>query len=405
MTSQLRSHLRQLEHWLHAEALPLWWREGAVRPDGGFAETIGLDGKATRDPRRARVQPRQIFCFAQAGEMGWNGPWEEAMRFGLGFFDRVFLGQDGFYGALADANGTLLDAGFDLYNQAFALLGFASIAGALPAERDAMTARAEALLQNLRKRYGHPARGFEEDFPRRLPLCSNPHMHLFEAALAWEELEGAGQWSLLADEIAELCRNYFIDAKTGALREFFDGDWFPHPGEHGRVVEPGHQFEWAWLLARWADARGDRAALGHARQLFSIGITHGLRPDRKAAVLSLHDDFSVREPVARLWTQTEWLKAALRLAILSDGSQRRRYLESAGEACAALHRFLQAPVPGLWRDKMLPDGSFAEEASPASTFYHIVGAIRELRWALDRLDADAGAAMEQDKGKTLPAVA
>ena len=32
--------------------------------------------------RRARVQARQIFTYAVAGELGWTGPWREAVAHG-----------------------------------------------------------------------------------------------------------------------------------------------------------------------------------------------------------------------------------------------------------------------------------------------------------------------------------
>ncbi len=65
--------------------------------------------------------------------------------------------------------------------------------------------------------------------------------------------------------------DHFIDGGTGALREFFDHDWAPIPGDKGRIVEPGHLFEWAWLLLRWAERRGNAEAIVKARRLFAIG--------------------------------------------------------------------------------------------------------------------------------------
>jgi mannose/cellobiose epimerase-like protein (N-acyl-D-glucosamine 2-epimerase family) len=60
----------------------------------------------------------------------------------------------------------------------------------------------------------------------------------------------------MADEIAELALSKFIDPKSGGLREYYDGDWNAAPGVDGRIVEPGHQFEWAWLLLRWGQLAG-----------------------------------------------------------------------------------------------------------------------------------------------------
>ncbi|MBP2551187.1 mannose-6-phosphate isomerase [Neorhizobium galegae] len=381
MLEELTQAQDKLEHWLHAEALPLWRAKGFQGEAGGFVETIDLSGLATSVPRRSRVQPRQVYCFAEAGCRGWDGDWQTPTEQGLKFFDRVYLLENGFYGALATAEGEMTDDSFDLYNQAFAILSFVYTAKAFPDTTTAMAQRASQMLARLKAGYAHAEAGFEEAVPRRLPLCSNPHMHLFEASLACEAQAGFDEaaWRALSDEIAGLCMRRFIDATSGGLREFFNGEWAPFEGAKGRIMEPGHQFEWAWLLARWAERRGDTGALAKARRLFEIGEQYGICATRKVAIMALNDDFSVADPLARLWPQTEWIKSAAKLAVLSSGAERERYLASVLAACAALDVFLKVPLPGLWRDKLSADGQFVEEPAPASSFYHILCAIYELR--------------------------
>ncbi|WFU47194.1 mannose-6-phosphate isomerase Pmi [Sinorhizobium terangae] len=382
----IHSQARELADWLANAALPLWRQKGFDVAGGGFVETIDMEGEPTRADRRSRVQPRQVYCFAEAGRRGWPGDWRTVAEGGIAYFDRVYRLPTGFYGALADAEGALIDPSFDLYNQAFALLAFSYLAQVFPERSREMAERSNDLRQKLEAYCKHPIAGFEEDNPSRLPLGSNPHMHLFEACLACETVEGFDRvtWANLADEIAQLAMDRFVDAETGALREFFDHDWTPFPGEKGRIVEPGHQFEWAWLLLRWGERRGNAEAIVKARRLFAIGEEYGICPKRDVAVMTLLDDFSVADPVARLWPQTEWLKAAIRFAALTEGKERERYLASASRASAALGRFLETPIRGLWRDKQQADGAFVEEPAPASSFYHIVCAIYELEDCLKR---------------------
>jgi mannose-6-phosphate isomerase len=147
-------------------------------------------------------------------------------------------------------------------------------------------------------------------------------------------------------------------------------------------VEPGHQFEWAWLLTRWAQSRASAEALVKAERLFEVGLKHGICPTRRVAMMALRDDFTVHDSTARLWPQTEWLKSSLRLASVNSDLKRAYYLASAEEACAAMQLFLDVPTRGLWRDKMHLDGSFIVEPAPASSFYHIACAINELRLAV-----------------------
>ncbi len=393
-TAPFAGQVEALETWLSEAALPLWLEAGRDPVRGGFYERIQQNGQpSAADNRRARVQPRQVYCFAAAGARGWAGDWRGAAESGFAWFEKVYRRTDGFYGNLASQNGVPIDDGFDLYNQAFALFAFAEFGTAFPDRKAEMEAKAKALLQALKQTYAHPEKGFEEAVPVSLPLCSNPHMHLFEAALAWEAVAADPvPWTALADEIASLAMTRFIDAGNGGLREFFDHDWAPFEGDKGRIVEPGHQFEWAWLLCRWGESRGNTEALAKARRLFAIGIDHGICDQRQVAFMGLYDDFSVSDPVARLWPQTEWLKAAGVLARQSQGGERFAYLQEAVRACVALRKFLETPVPGLWFDKLRPEGEFVDEPAPASSFYHIVCAIYE---AQDTLRALVGEELKQ----------
>ena len=388
---RLTKALETMTTWLESAALPLWSSAGVEAATGGFHERIGQDGRPmVNDDRRSRVQPRQLYCFSAAHHHGLPGDWDMLVRNGLTYFENTFRKHDGLYGALASAQGDLINPEYDLYNQAFALFSFSQIASSFPDATMRMEEKAVELLRILTAHHKHPLAGFEHSDPPSLPLCSNPHMHLFEAALAWEALaERPEAWTALANEIADLALTKFIDQKSGGLREFFDHDWNPHPSDKGRIMEPGHQFEWAWLLARWGALRNNAAAIAKAERLFEIGIAHGMSDDGKVAIMSLYDDFSVHDAVARMWPQTEWLKAATKLAVVGRPERRGDYIASALKAAEAFSIFLSTPVHGLWYDKRRPDGTLVDEPAPASTFYHILCAIYEARDNVEALKASA----------------
>jgi mannose-6-phosphate isomerase len=195
-------------------------------------------------------------------------------------------------------------------------------------------------------------------------------MHLFEAALAWEAADADAGWAALGDELAALALERFIDSATGALCEVFDAEWNRLRGEAG-LIEPGHQFEWAWLLEQWGRARGDARAREAARRLFTVG-RRGFDAGRNTVANALHDDLSIRDAGARLWPQTEHLKAAL---VLGDET-------AALQAANGLVAYLDTPARGVWRERMRADGSFIEEPSPATSLYHLFLAIRELAHGL-----------------------
>ncbi|MEP0456562.1 MAG: AGE family epimerase/isomerase [Roseibium sp.] len=365
--------------WLMDDALPVWSAKGADKQYGGFHEALELpSGDGRQVPKRARVQPGQIYSLIEAGRLGWDGPVNDIVREGLDWYLEHFALEDGLIAAAVAPDGSVADARFDLYNHSFALFGLAQAAEILPELKTELLARSRDMLAVLRRQYGHAERGFREKNPDEAPLCSNPHMHMFEAALALEQIDADGPWLALSDEIAGLAMECFIDPVSGGLREFFDLDWSPMPDDRGRVMEPGHQFEWAWLLVRWGTLRDNAKTLQMARRLYQIGNTYGIDADRQVAIMALNDDFSVRDPLARLWGQTEWIKAAVALASQSTGIEREACLEDIVRSSDALYLYFDAAPTGLWRDKLKQDGSFVDEPAPASSFYHIVCAIAEL---------------------------
>jgi mannose-6-phosphate isomerase len=226
----------------------------------------------------------------------------------------------------------------------------------------------------IERHFRHDDLGYRSGDPSR-PFQSNPQMHLFEAALAWMVRDPSPPWSDLALRIADLAMTRFVNTSTGAVREFFDDRWAPAAGADGGIVEPGHQFEWAWLLWRWGRLAGARAGTDVANRLFEIGVDHGIDPVRNVTINALNHRLAPLDPSARLWPQTERIKASLLAAELAPGDREHR-LSRAIDGIVGLKRYL---LPnGTWRDKMNSDGQFFEEPAPASSLYHIVGAIAEV---------------------------
>ena len=362
-----------LKTWANHAAFPLWWSVGADHAGGGFFETIQQSGEAIDSPRRGRVLPRQIYAFAAARDLEWTGPWREAVDHGLRYYLDVYRRPDGLFRALVGPGGVALDDSAALYDQAFAMFALANACAATGRSdlRDIAVSVRETLFATLK----NPLGGFNESAPTDPPLHSNPHMHLFEACLAWNAIDSDPAWRALADEIAQLALSKFISPETGALREFFDDQWNPAPGVAGRIWEPGHQYEWGWLLLRWGQLAGRPDATAAALRMIDLAETKGVDPERGVGMNAMLDDMTVHDAGARLWPQTERIKAGV-LAAQVTGED--RWWGVAVEGAEGLLQYLRTPVPGLWRDKLKPDGAFVEEAAPASSFYHVVCAIVEL---------------------------
>jgi mannose/cellobiose epimerase-like protein (N-acyl-D-glucosamine 2-epimerase family) len=378
LMSEARELERHLLNWLVKDAYPLWGVAGVEQSTGAFVESLDQDGIPVAEPRRARVQTRQVYAFSQAAELGWQGPSGDLAKRGLRYFIDKYRRPDGLYRTLVAVDGTALDDSALLYDQAFALLGMAS-AHKISRATGEWEQQADVLLHALNRHLKRSNGGFDSGTDNRLPLLSNPHMHLFEACLEWRDLSANPAWPILADELGALALARFIDSTSGVLRERFDEAWNPIAGIEGRIVEPGHQFEWAWLLLRWRagaypDAR--RAAL----RLIEVGERAGICDG--VAVDGLLDDLTIHIASARLWPQTERLKAAALAATLTGDS---RHWMRAVAAAKALRKYLGTPTPGVWWDSLGADRTFLAGPAPAGNLYHIVTAILALTMALHHL--------------------
>jgi mannose-6-phosphate isomerase len=365
----------RLGNWLADSAYPTWARLGIDARSHGFAEAVGQNGVALPYARRARVHPRQIYAFAQAATFGWRGDVAGIVSSGIGYFTAHYRRRDGFFRTLVGADGAVLDDRALLYDQAFALLGYAAAAAALDDRRE-YEGRALELRRLIESRWRTPDGAFLSGDGGAGYRESNPHMHLLEACLAWAQIGNDPDWDAWVKTLVDLALRRFVRADSGALGELYTTTWQPASGLPGRAVEPGHQFEWAWLLLR-CERRHPEPLRTAALRLIAIGEDAGVHGG--VAVNTLLDDLTVQDPNARLWPQTERLKAALTAAQLTGEP---RFWSTAHAAALSLVPYLGTPLPGLWFDVRRPSGEFVDSPAPASTLYHLVGAIAALRAAL-----------------------
>lgn len=370
----LRGCAEHARAWLFEHALPLWWDKGFDTDTGCFHERMSLDGKPVVMERRVRVQARQTAVFARAGRLGWAGPWREAVRAGRDVLLSRGIRPDGGTRFKLDGTGQPLDDRRDLYDLAFVVFALGEGAAALGGDEEAIGA-ASRLVDWAEMHWAHPEGGyFEGEIMPPAPRRQNPHMHVFEALLSLFEASGEMEHLDRAGVIARLFCERFFDAKHGALPEYFDEAWRPVDGEEGKICEPGHQFEWSWLLHRWnALGGGDMGDI--AERLRVHAEIYGLDHASGFIFDELFVDGRARTASSRLWPHTERLKANL--------SRYERTLDpnaadSAVQAFDVLMNFCATPTPGVWRERRNAQGAYIPEDAPASSLYHIMFGMYEL---------------------------
>jgi len=356
--------IETLRAWLLTRALPLWLAHGIDHQAGGFHEALTHEGYACDTPfRRLRVAARQTYVFAQAHRAGVQGA-DAAVALGLRFLETHAALPDGGYAWRFSLKNTPTDTTRDLYDHAFVLLALAAAAGVV--QRAPLHARALALLDFMDAAFPHPAGGHAESLPPALPRRQNPHMHLLEALLAAYEAFGDAVFLQRANGLRRLFLERLLDPETGALPEFFDDGLHAERPGGVFVTEPGHHCEWVWLLHRHA-ALGGPFAEGEAAaaRLMDFVDRHGIHAGTGDLVDTVDSDGRQSARTARLWPQTERLKAAW---LRPDGPAAAR-----NNAADRLGVWLLPD--GLWWERRDEAGAFLPDASPASSLYHLTCAI------------------------------
>ncbi len=372
--------------WLRETLIPAWI-DRAVRPGrAGFVEMFD-PADPLRDPgslRTTLVTARLIYVFSHAHLLDPESGALAAARHGFAFLrDACREGGRGRFLHSVREDGSPVDSRTDLYDLAFVLF---AMAWYYRATRDeAALAIADEVIGFIESEMAHPLGGFVEDTLGTLPRRQNPHMHLLEAFHALAESTGEKRWLDHASAIVRLAREHLLDMEAGTLGEYFTDDWKPTAGAAGLVCEPGHHFEWTWLLLHHWRLTGDTQARDLAKRLYGFAIRYGV-DDGSTGPLAAFDAFdrtgTVTASTKLLWPQTEAIKAFLaRIEFLDDADAAERL----DRHLASLFRWFVAPETGLWFNQLAKDGTPTQTVIPVRVLYHLLLALAE--WERVRADA------------------
>lgn len=359
--------------------LPFWSTEGFAAGQEMFRERFDFSGRPIDEvPHRAMVQARQIFVFSHAARLGvFPEGADPAMR-ALRTLLRRFCDDGDLRNGVCfsiSSSGETVSAIRDSYTHAFILFALASahrLAGDAKLRQtiDHAVAFVDRSLTDahhfgLHDRHPEPSRRKSQ----------NPLMHLLEAYLALHEALPEGPFLERAAAIVEHFRTRLFQDGPGVVLEHYDGDWsaLRHEPE-GQVFEPGHQFEWAWLLHWYGTLSGTDQA-GLTDRLWHTACSHGM--DRSGLCFDEVDiDLALRKRSHRLWPHTEALKAAV---IRHEAGDARAGAIAAAMAGALGTHFLNRPFPAGWVDRIDADGQTLVDFVPASSLYHLYSAHSELQ--------------------------
>lgn len=357
------------------------------------AERFDWNGRAI-DPgyRRVRVIARQLYVLCQAALDGNQVAASLAAPVAETLMTEAF-GSNGQFVSRLSREGEILDATPDLYDIAFGLFAMAwwyRLSG-----DDKALAIAEQSIAHVRGALSSPAgTGYVWRISQPLRHAQNPHMHLFEATILLAQFAERDSFAFFAHELFILTEAKLFDVENGTLAELFDDNWKPcgTTEDRGIVrVEPGHHYEWVWLLHRYANLAGIGRAAEIADELYAFARRHGHHPTTDLVLDAVATNGAVLCADLRIWPNTEFLKAqvAMRERWGAPSGVGRGYgdLDVAANVDRIFRYYLTASEfgparelkRGFWIDYLQADAVTPKcDHVPASTLYHIVFAFSEL---------------------------
>jgi mannose/cellobiose epimerase-like protein (N-acyl-D-glucosamine 2-epimerase family) len=365
----------EVRGWTFGDALPFWAEHGVDRAHGGFLEDLTLDGAPGPSAfKRVRVLCRQIYVFSHAALLGWSDG-ERLSRLGYEYLVARASLPGGGWARQLSRSGEVSDARPDLYDCAFVLFALAW-RYRLSRERETLNHALETL--GFLNRYMRAEEGFVSLLPDDGERLQNPHMHMFEACMAAFEATAHEEFLELARELLSLFRHRLFDGRT--LGERFDINWTR--AADGRL-EPGHHFEWTWILAQFQKLDGGTLT-PDALTLTEFAERWGVDRNLHAVYDRISPQGAPLCSTSRIWTNTERLKAWLALFEIT-GRDPRQHLS---ETIRLLFDRYFAPAPrGAWIDQIDLHGRPLSKAIPASILYHVFMAFTELMRLEPRLTA------------------
>jgi len=369
-----------LSQWYFEKTLPVWRTLAVDQEHGGFHEKLGASLlPESTDGKRVMVQARQVFVFSHAYLQTQNPIDLENAENGFQFLSQYGPHSQGGWQHKVDRVGIPVDSTRDLYDHAFILFAIAWFVRA--SGRTSALDCADATIDFLETEMAHPKGGYVKAIPSAAntaitstaPRQQNPHMHLLEGFLALFQTTGDDRWLERAARIIALFKAYFL--VESSLREYFTEDWAPAPGTVGRITEPGHHYEWVWLLHQYAALAGDISVVPLATDLYRFANTHGIDEMSGGIFDEVSAGGETLKTSRRLWPQTEVLKAHCARLGFGEGEAAHN-LEQAIEAVYRNH--IEGVPNGAWREHLGEDGEPMRSDMPGSSLYHIAMAVAEL---------------------------
>ncbi|WP_342653790.1 AGE family epimerase/isomerase [Pseudomonas sp. F3-2] len=355
--SSLSALFAEVQQHFMRVVVPLWQGPGWNAQMALPFEAVDAQHQPLPPQRyRAMACARQLFLFSSLiGHSAVPEAGERAAALFRSLQRHFHDAEHGGWFYSIDPQGAPLDRRKDLYTHAFIVFACAHYWGKVrePLVESVLNAALTVIAERFADGDGLYESVLAEDWSSldAGPL-QNPLMHLAEAFLATLEVREDADTLAALDALAQGMQRRFVDVELGVMLEKpLDAvdNW----------SEPGHQFEWFYLLESSAHLRGTPLH-GSLTTAFAHAQAQGVDNETGAVAAMLEVDGSVKDGTQRIWAQAEYLRALT----LRPGSEDLL----ARQLNALQQRFLH---PGGWNECLDSQGQISRSDMPSTTPYHL----------------------------------
>ena len=370
--------------WFLKNSMPIWTSKGIDYKNGGFFEDLDRNLNFTEKPRRTRVICRQIYVLIVSKKLGWEEEIDEIILSNLNYLlKNLRLTNKGFFTYSYNNQNDKKDGKIFLYEQAFVIFALAKIFEYDNKNSDYYINIAIDLLELVKERWFNY--NSNSKYHKTDQFQTDPYMHFLEGLLLWEEVINDQKYNKelkkfkdSSDLIAKIIISNCLDKQYGYISEEYEPGWSEFRDVSKIRIEPGHQYEWSWLLSKWSNFRNQKEKINkHSLRLLDFAESNGVDKENKLVVNSLNGKFQVINSDSKIWPQCERLKAWSYLLGMSDKinvSQLNNCIISLDNILS----YLDEPFRGGWIESKSKDKLFSFEFVKASSLYHIVSALEEV---------------------------
>jgi len=327
--------------------------------------------------RRGMVAGRQLFFFSHAYRLTLDPIFEDrAHRLYTDLLSHFWDKTNGGWYFSVDDDNSAHDTTKDLYGHAFIMFGLAHYS-AVFSNADAVgwiERTNELVFHHFRLPGGWFAPWATRDWViGGKNLEQNPHMHLLEAYLSAYDATQDEAFLKCATEMMSIYTELLRTRDGSKVLEHLDENGRPS-GERGNLIEPGHLYEWYWLVNEYADIAGLPAYRATCSQIVDWADRWGCDSGAGGIYDQVDSDGNIVSHRKRIWPVTECIKAFSTSVRTSGSEEARKSLIS----WIIFIREKYCTKDGAWHEylnrELRPDCDYL----PLSTPYHVAMAALEV---------------------------